>query len=132
MNELTDELGVTLTLSHIRPYLVTEVIAGWRDEDEASASSGFIVKLVEGKYAYIMSTRNEKFQMTKSLTRLFDEHPGWLITERARNWVTDKEVLNATLPRSKQEAQYPRDSRTTGKASAANPSSIRRPLAYPG
>lgn len=108
----------TLMLSHLRPYQVKEVVAGWEEEEDWGATcSGFIVELVDGEYAYIHSERVPKLRRTVSSTQFFDHFPEWLIFQRARKWSRDKKVLNANLPFAKQAAKYQTEEGSSDRAS---------------
>lgn len=99
------DFGATLFYSHLRPDSVAEVIAGWEHDERKIASSGYVVKLTNGRYAYIHSERNDRMQRIESSTTLFDREPTF-IYDRARDWNFNKEELNADFPRQKQDAKY--------------------------
>lgn len=99
------DFGATLFYSHLRPDTVAEVIAGWEEEEPKIASSGYVVRLTDGRFAYIHSERNDRLQRIVSSTTLFDEEP-LFIYARARKWNHNKEELNADFPKAKQQAKY--------------------------
>lgn len=115
------ELNTTMSLCHVSPYEVLEVIAGWEDDNpvDNEFSSGFVVRTNNG-FSYIVSKRNHRLRSTRAITRRFDEEPTFLY-ERARHWNFNKEELNANLPLAKQEAKYPSTDRKSGGEACSRP-----------
>jgi phosphosulfolactate phosphohydrolase-like enzyme len=102
------DFGATLSYSHIRPFDIEEVVAGWESTSHINdtVASGYVVKLLDGRYAYISSTRHTALDMIESLTRFHGTEEPKFLYDRARHWNHNKEELNADLPWQKTEAKY--------------------------
>lgn len=118
-----NDLGATLTYAHVRPFEVKEVVAGWESFGNGTAESGFVVRMLDGEYAYVVSARDARLKSIKAFTQYFSKEPTHLY-RRARRWNHNKEELNATLPWAKTEAKYPSPDRE-GRDSA-NPLNMGR------
>lgn len=97
------EYPITLSMSHVNPHDVDELLAGW----ESDVASGYVVKLRTGRYAYIYSLRRVDY--VESKTWRFDAEPTHLYS-RGVKWLFGQELLdaigNTTIAVS--QAKYPR------------------------
>jgi hypothetical protein len=103
---ILNEFGTTLSMAHLPPLNVDEVVAGWmRHYPQAGRFlSGFVVRVRTG-WAYITSERDYARDFRQASTQYFKDEPRHLY-DRAEHWIHDKDRLNEKLPYNKAEAKY--------------------------
>lgn len=107
MTEIADEVGIALSYSNIRPFDIDTILAGWTSFGGYGGSdltrSGFIFKMKPTGYCYVTVSRDATSHTT--YVKNYPEYPFFLVRDRAANWITNEEELNANLPQAKSEAQ---------------------------
>lgn len=107
------EFHIAMSMTLLSPTEVVECVAGWEkwenlDVPAVYVRTGFVVRLRDGRYAYLTTHRIPGKEYQAATSQKFDTEPTYLY-DRAVNWVFDREKLNARTKVSKQKANYPDD-----------------------
>lgn len=108
MSDISQEFRASLAMSHVSPFEVDRVLAGWTrlSGNTPFSESGFVVRMLGGQFCYIATSRSLDGVYTKTQTWRYQYEPLFLY-DRSAPWTFNGDDLNADTHIAKQEAKYP-------------------------